>query len=138
MTARADRVDTLADGRAVVIDYKTGQAPSKAQMAAGYRPQLPLEAAMVAGGAFAEVGPRAVGLIEVWQLKGGNPPGVIKEIPDAAAVADGAVDGVKRLLGKYADQAQPYLSSPNPRQAGYGDYDHLARVGEWADGGDKS
>jgi ATP-dependent helicase/nuclease subunit B len=138
VTARADRIDTLADGRAVVIDYKTGQAPSKAQMAAGYRPQLPLEAAMVAGGAFAEVGARAVGLIEVWQLKGGNPPGVIKEIPDAAAVADGAIDGVKRLLGKYADQAQPYLSSPNPRQAGYGDYDHLARVGEWADGGDKS
>lgn len=136
VTARADRIDRLADGSAVIIDYKTGMAPSKAQMEAGYRPQLPLEAAMVAAGAFTQIGEYPIGLIEVWQMKGGSPAGTIKPIAGAASIADGAIDGVTRLLAKYATQQQPYLSSPNPHQAGYGDYDHLARVGEWSDGGD--
>ncbi len=46
--ARADRIDTLADGRLVIIDYKTGAPPTAKQVEAGFAPQLPLEA-MIAG-----------------------------------------------------------------------------------------
>lgn len=138
VTARADRIDGRPDGEAVVIDYKTGTPPSKKQMEAGFRPQLPLEAAMIAAGAFPEVAARAVGAIEVWRLRGGRPPGEIRRVEgeDTAAIAEAALDGVTRLFERYADAAMPYLSAPNPRQRGYGDYDHLARVGEWGGEGE--
>lgn len=138
VTARADRIDGRPDGYAVVIDYKTGVPPSKAQMQAGFRPQLPLEAAMVAAGAFPEVARRPAGAIEVWRLRGGRPPGEIKHVgdDDTDAIAAAALEGVARLFARYRNEHQPYLSAPNPRQKGYGDYDHLARVGEWGGEGE--
>jgi len=136
ITARADRIDGRPDGYAIVIDYKTGTPPKKAQMEAGYRPQLPLEGAMIAKGGFKDVAARPIGAIEVWQLKGGQPAGQITAFgdSDAARLVDQAIDGVARLLARYADPRQPYLATPNPKQAAYGDYDHLARVGEWGQG----
>ena len=136
ITARADRIDGRPDGYAIVIDYKTGTPPKKAQMEAGYRPQLPLEGAMIAKGGFKDVAARPIGAIEVWQLKGGQPAGQITAFgdSDAARLVDQAIGGVARLLARYADPRQPYLATPNPKQAAYGDYDHLARVGEWGQG----
>lgn len=136
VTARADRIDGRPDGYAIVIDYKTGTPPKKAQMETGYRPQLPLEGAMIAMGGFPEVAARPIGAIEVWQLKGGQPPGQITVFGDrdAERLVDQAIGGVARLLARYADPRQPYLATPNPNQAAYGEYDHLARVGEWGQG----
>ena len=137
VTARADRIDRDADGMASVIDYKTGKAPTKPQMLAGYRPQLPLEAAILSVGGFEGVAALPVGTIEVWQVKGGRPPGEVKTITQGAEterLISLALEGVANMLARYADPDQPYLATPNPRQAAYGDYDHLARVGEWADG----
>ena len=44
LSAKADRIDRLGDGRLAIIDYKTANIPSETQVAAGRRPQLPLEA----------------------------------------------------------------------------------------------
>jgi ATP-dependent helicase/nuclease subunit B len=35
-------------------------------------------------------------------------------------------------IKRYDNPRTPYLSQPRPAFAGYGDYDHLARVQEWA------
>src|SRR5690606_34231872 len=51
LRGRADRIEFGADG-AAVVDFKTGQAPSPAQVARGFSPQLTLEAAMLERGAF--------------------------------------------------------------------------------------
>jgi ATP-dependent helicase/nuclease subunit B len=59
LTATADRIDRLNDGRLVVIDYKTGQLPSAREVAEGYAPQLPLEALIAEAGGFAEIRPHA-------------------------------------------------------------------------------
>src|SRR5690606_28510521 len=53
LTARADRVERRRDGGMVLIDYKTGQAPTAKDMEQGLKPQLPLEAALLARGGFA-------------------------------------------------------------------------------------
>ncbi|MCF4167649.1 double-strand break repair protein AddB [Zavarzinia compransoris] len=138
VTARADRIDLDVDGNATVIDYKTGEKPTKPQMVSGYRPQLPLEAAILSKGGFEGVAALPVGTIEVWQLKGGRPPGEVSTITAGAETAKlvaRALEGAETMFGRYADAAQPYLATPNPNRRSYGDYDHLARVGEW-DGGE--
>ncbi|MDX9859663.1 MAG: double-strand break repair protein AddB, partial [Rhodospirillales bacterium] len=53
LTGRADRIDVTPAGELAIIDYKTGQVPSRKQVECGLAPQLSLEAAMAAAGAFA-------------------------------------------------------------------------------------
>ena len=43
LSARADRIEHLIDGRFAVLDYKTGSPPSNKQVRLGLSPQLTLE-----------------------------------------------------------------------------------------------
>ena len=52
----ADRIDLLPDGRASILDYKTGRPPSPAQVRELIAPQLPLEGAILAAGGFPGLG----------------------------------------------------------------------------------
>ena len=52
LTCKADRIDLLSNGEVVIYDYKTGGIPTIAQIAAGFAPQLTLEAAMLQRGSF--------------------------------------------------------------------------------------
>lgn len=136
LTGRADRIDILADGKARIIDYKSGQVPSSKQVKAGLAPQLTLEAAMLAAGAFQGLGKRETSELLYIRLSGGNPPGEV-EAPKLDApvpeVAQRHLDGLLALLHAYADDNKPYL----PRvmiehEDDVGDYDHLSRFREWA------
>ena len=52
---------------------------------------------------------------------------------DVAATAETALAGLARMVVKFADPNTPYLSRPRPQfESRFGDYDHLARVREWA------
>ena len=50
--AIADRIERDADGRYVILDYKTGAVRSEKQVRTGLAPQLTLEAAMLRNGGF--------------------------------------------------------------------------------------
>jgi len=41
---------------------------------------------------------------------------------------------LQKLVEEFSKPSTPYLSNPRPSEAGYGDYDHLARVKEWRGG----
>lgn len=137
LTAKADRIDRLADGGYRVIDYKTGQAPNDKQVESGLEPQLPLEAAIVAGGGFPGLPPGTPAGLVYIRLGGGLPPGERRELKlDAAATAAEAVRRLAELITEFDDPATPYLARPRVKFASqYGDYDHLARVLEWSAGG---
>lgn len=140
LSAKADRIDRLADGSLAIIDYKTGAPPSDAQVQAGYAPQLPLEAVIAEAGGFADVPAAPVSGLLYWRLSGGTPPGVIRAIrDDPAALAAAAADGLARLVAAFDDPDTPYHPAPNPLQRvppAYDDYAHLARHAEWSDGGE--
>jgi ATP-dependent helicase/nuclease subunit B len=135
LTATADRIDRLADGLAI-IDYKTGRVPSREEIAAGFAPQLPLEAAIAMRGGFAGVTSASAAALLFWRVSGGREPGkVITAGDDPLALAAAARDGLARLITVYDRPETPYPSRPRPDFApSFSDYLHLARVAEWSSG----
>lgn len=133
LKGRADRIDILHDGRATILDYKTGSAPSDKQIENLLSPQLPLEGAMLLAGAFGEVTPASLAEFVHVRLTGNDPPGLeqIAKV-DANISAREARRLLENLVNRYADSSQPYFSRVQPFQMrDAGDYDHLARVLEW-------
>ena len=137
LTARADRIDRAADGRLAIIDYKTGGVPGDADIDAGVAPQLPLEAAIAVAGGFDGIAGAAVAELAHWRLSGRRPAGEVRTIDPARIdrLIGDARAGLLALVARFDDPATPYLSQPRPeRVPRYSDYDHLARVQEWAAG----
>ena len=138
LSARADRIERLADGRYAILDFKTGSPPSDKQVRIGVAPQLTLEGAILRGGGFADV-PADGSLAELAyvRLTGGETAGVVNAIdfktrtPDAAA--DHALARFKALVHAFEDEAMPYRSLVlSMWKHRYGTYDDLARVKEWS------
>jgi ATP-dependent helicase/nuclease subunit B len=158
VTAKADRIDRLSDGSLEIIDYKTGSSPSIEQVAAGYAPQLPLEALIALHepgfvreqpGAASSVRGRASRLSH-WRLRGKDEGGEIEDVLQQKKLlkameergGDGesvlatllrlTEHGLSERIARYDNPRTPYLARPRPAFAGYGEYDHLARLKEWA------
>ncbi|MDI3337842.1 double-strand break repair protein AddB [Defluviimonas aestuarii] len=128
VTARPDRIDLLNDGRVHIYDYKTGIPPSDKKQKA-FEKQLILEAAMAERGGFAELGPREVAGTTYIHLggEGGERPGLMEE-----GLMEAEWDRLGKLIAAYLKRETGFIS----RRAVFesrrpGDYDHLARFGEW-------
>ncbi|MGB5836814.1 MAG: double-strand break repair protein AddB [Albidovulum sp.] len=128
LTAKPDRIDLLSDGRVHIYDYKTGAPPTKKEQTY-FNKQLVLEAAMAERGAFQVVGPVNVAGTTYIQLggDGDEKPGLDDEGITTEAWAE-----LHRLISAYARHSTGYTA----RRAVFetrrrGDFDHLARFGEW-------
>lgn len=135
LSARADRIDTMRDGSgAAIIDYKTGTAPQIGDIVAGFSPQLPLEALLVAGTAFTGLQTSETAELLVWQVSGGHPPFQAKSYKqeDIRRAIDNAATGFPALVAAFDNPDTPYYAVPDPDKApAYNDYAHLERLGEW-------
>lgn len=133
LTATADRIDTLHDGSLAILDYKTGTLPTKKAIAGGFAPQLPLEAAIAAGGGFEGIAAGPAGELAFWHLTGGDPPGKVVPLKDPGVLAVEALAGLGAVIACFDDEATPYIARPRlsvaPR---YNDYAHLERIAEWS------
>jgi ATP-dependent helicase/nuclease subunit B len=132
ITAIADRIDRLAEGGLVLIDYKTGAVPSKREIENAIAVQLPLEGAIARDGNFAGLsGP--VAALEYWRLPGGDPAGICCPIAgdDPAALIDHVLAEVTALIARFDDPQTPYPAVPLVRwRPRFSDYDHLERLDE--------
>ncbi|MDD9901396.1 MAG: double-strand break repair protein AddB [Alphaproteobacteria bacterium] len=143
LTGTADRIDRAkSDGSYVIIDYKTGAAPTKTEVRNGLSPQLPLESLMLSRGAFGDDLLGGVSDLVHWKVTGSGKKPVEQISPcdgkvTAEDLAQGAEDGLLNLITAFNDETTPYYSQPRaealPR---FSDYDHLARVREWRVSGD--
>lgn len=143
LTAIADRIDILKDGRAALYDYKSGKLRTEKQDNS-FSPQLSLTGAMIRAGAFEQIGVREVARYHYlktlnrddddrkngWGLENGA----------AAEAIDEAERRLRALAAAYDSTDAVYHSQPRPEFTDdYGDYDQLARRKEWGaaeDGGD--
>ncbi|MEE2761410.1 MAG: double-strand break repair protein AddB [Pseudomonadota bacterium] len=133
LTAVADRIEILTHGGMVIGDYKTGAVPSAKEVAAGFSPQLPLEAAIAMEGGFEGIAADSVAGLDYWRLSGGAEAGAVRHAGiDAAELAAEALAGFASLVACFDDPNTPYEARPRPAQAPrYSSYEHLARIKEW-------
>jgi ATP-dependent helicase/nuclease subunit B len=135
--AKADRIDRLGaaeDARLAVLDYKTGSAPSREEVAIGLEPQLTLQAAMARQGAFKGIAGGSVAEIGYLTM-GSDPDDQMRDIAKPPDTIDGVATGhLERLidfLSRLRARREPFVSRRMPRkQDDSGPYDHLARLRE--------
>ena len=136
LAAWADRVDTLPDGARVLVDYKTGQPPSKSKILSGEEPQLGVEAALALKGGFGPGGAPAE--VAIWRLSGGDDP--VTRLPvDATALAADAAEGLAHLAESLQAETL-HMAVPNLKGAcRHCAFGGICRRAEWhaRDGGDE-
>jgi ATP-dependent helicase/nuclease subunit B len=143
LSAKADRIEADSQGFGHILDYKTGRAPSQKVVDAGFSPQLTLTAAILAHGKFEDIGRLKPGELTYLEITGRKPAGR-EEVRATAgeeshAAAELALAGLKTLIARYWDPAQPFVSRTAPQFVHQyaSDYDHLARVFEWSTSGEE-
>lgn len=128
LTVKADRIDRDADGALHIYDYKTGRLPTKDEQTF-FDKQLLLEAAMAERGAFEGIDPAPVAkaaYIGVGSARKEQPAPLEDEPPEKVWQEFSA------LIRAYSDQSRGYTSRRAMFKEGEaGDYDQLARFGEW-------
>jgi ATP-dependent helicase/nuclease subunit B len=134
LRCRADRIDILVSGGGSIVDYKTGEPPTKKQVRVLLAPQLPLEGAILAEGGFAEIGKLAPSELLYIRFGGGDEPGEVRDVSDnSIALVEKAEQQLIGRIAYFDDADTPYLPRIKPYRADIsGDYDHLARVREWS------
>ena len=130
---KADRIDRQQDGRLVIYDYKTGTPPSKRQIRY-FDLQLPIEAVMAEQGGFQGVARDPVSC-GVHIGLGRTPKCHITEMIETDEV-DFRTATIKArlidLLTAFDSDLRGYPSRRAMEKMRFeGDFDHLARFGEW-------
>ncbi len=128
LTARPDRIDVTPDGALRIFDYKTGSLPTKEALTVGER-QLSLEGAMAMRGAFTHGDAAVIGGLTYLQL---SEAAAERQVPHDAAALERGWDDLIRLLGLYLQRETGYSARSRADARRTGDYDDLARFGEWA------
>ncbi len=124
---KADRIDETPGGQIILYDYKTGSISTKKQQIT-FDKQLILEAAMVQLGAYRCIGPRTIAKAEFLSMGSGkDTPAPLDEAP-----IDEEWNKFLDLIRAWRDPARGYTARMAAEVQAYGgDYDHLARYGEW-------
>ncbi|MEO1107362.1 MAG: double-strand break repair protein AddB [Pseudomonadota bacterium] len=128
IAGRADRIDRNSRGVLRIIDYKTGVPPSESQQAK-FDKQLLIEAAMAEQGAIEGIDPTDVAEA-IFIGMGGS----YKEVaaPLVKEPAEKVLTELKQLISAYLEPDQGFSSRRMlHKDTDIGDYDHLARFGEW-------
>ncbi|MBP7001395.1 PD-(D/E)XK nuclease family protein [Amaricoccus sp.] len=128
VVAKADRIDRDDSGGYAIYDYKSGGLPGGAE--AAYHLQLHIEAAIAAAGGFPDLPPGPAAHLELLGLGS-------RRAREIAADPEAFWPRLAALVGRHQDEASGFVARLRPGLIGFpGDYDHLARRGEWADGDD--
>lgn len=128
IVGRADRIDRNGRGALRIVDYKTGTPPTESQQAK-FDKQLLIEAAMAEQGGIEGFDPSSVA--EAVFIGMG---GTYKEVPAPLAKEppDKVLAELKELISAYLEPDQGFSSRRMlHKDTDIGDYDHLARFGEW-------
>lgn len=124
------RADIIWDG--VVMDIKTGSAPTKKQLMEGTMPQIALEGHIMQNGGF-PIKMRDVSvtpILQFLQLRNGDLDLIEYKDDEAQTMIDNTVQKVRELFGQYSTDKVAEYEYRDSVGAKYHEYDDLARVGD--------
>ncbi|MXQ08230.1 double-strand break repair protein AddB [Alphaproteobacteria bacterium GH1-50] len=132
---KADRIDLLKDGRLAIFDYKAGGPPSAKRMRYFQR-QLLIEAVMAKAGGFKDIDPAEVAFVSHLGLDRKHGEDMHELVAgdelDFRTVTISAE--LSQLVTAFDNPDKGYPSRRAMEELAWdGDYDHLARYGEWDD-----
>ena len=131
---RADRIDRLPDDGIAIVDYKTGQPPSRKAIEGGFALQLGLLGLIAEAGGFEGVSGQP-DAFEYWSLaKSRTGFGRRMSADDKIGpeqFLDEARSAFARAAGRWLTGDDAFTAKLNPAFAPYGDYDQLMRLEEW-------
>ena len=124
------RADIVWDG--IVMDIKTGAAPTKKQLLDGTMPQLPLEGYIMQNGGFPikMKNVSSVPVLQFLQLKSRKIDLIEYDGEIAQEMIDNTVQKVKELFGQYSTDKIAAYEYRNSVGLKYHEYDDLARVSD--------
>ncbi|MZR12066.1 double-strand break repair protein AddB [Maritimibacter sp. DP07] len=126
----ADRIDILSNGYVAIYDYKTGKPPTDKQQLA-YDKQLLLEALVARAGGFEDLGRLEVDRVSYIGLGASPEESVVHVDPELLARIRAELE---TIISDFADRDRGYPSRRVVFRSDAkfdGDFDHLARYGEW-------
>lgn len=136
---RVDRIDRLADGSLAVIDYKTGEPPSNAQVKEGFAMQLGLIGLIAEQAGFAGFRGQ-VNMVEYWSLardqrsrtygKVSSPVTGRTAVSEPGEFVDLIVEKFRNAAALWLTGSEPFVAKRRPEYA-WNDYDQLMRLEEW-------
>jgi double-strand break repair protein AddB len=128
VTGKADRLDVSADGSLIIYDYKTGSVPSKRDIT-NFDRQLLIEAVMAEAGGFKDLDPLPVSdAVHVSIGRSPKQQSIEQKLFDLVTISK----ELASLVTAYDDPLCGYIACRFIVSARFsGDYDHLARLGEW-------
>jgi len=142
-----DLVERRPDGYSF-IDHKTGNPSSVKAIEAGFDPQLPLAAFLAEKGGLEDMKAGPTSALGYLKVKGSNDGFEHREIAQndhsklksPQELADEAVGVLRQLIEVFDKPDTAYYSQPRAQYVNkYGDFDDLARRGEWSGlGADKT
>ena len=122
------RADIVWDG--VVMDIKTGAAPTKKQLMEGTMPQIALEGYIMQNGGF-PIKMRDISvtpILQFLQLKNSDLSLIEYDGDDAQTMIDNTVQKVRELFGQYSGDRVAEYEYRDSVGAKYHEWDDLARV----------
>ncbi|MDE9450125.1 double-strand break repair protein AddB [Aliiroseovarius sp. Z3] len=129
LRAKADRIDQRHDGQLEIYDYKSGQPPSE-KMQKHYDKQLLLEAVIAKLGGFRDISAAPVASVAYIGLT----PQETKPVLLTPEEIDVIQNELLILIQAYHSPDQGFTARRAVHKQRFdGDYDHLARFGEWDD-----
>lgn len=129
LSGKADRFDTLEDGTLAIYDYKSGKI-SNSKVRNHFDKQLQLTAAMAEEGAFNGLPARTVSHLAFIGLGSKAEVSVLKEEEFGTAQT---LEELRKLIAAFLVLDKGYPSRRAVQEERFdGDYDHLARYGEWS------
>ncbi|MFD1342634.1 double-strand break repair protein AddB, partial [Litorisediminicola beolgyonensis] len=140
LTCKADRIDIDDGGNALIYDYKTGRPPTPKEQR-HFDKQLLLEAALAERGGFDDLGPMSVRRAAYIGLgaEGGEVEAPLRTDPaepfdpEKPRLTPAEIWAeFEELMRRYFDPGQGFTARRAMREDRMsGDYDQLARLGEW-------